>query len=102
MSTGCCCWASSRSAKGAPVAGPAGALALALLLNRRLRAVGLLRTIFYVPSVVPIVATALLFRIMFDHDAGIFNAALEWAGGPPVTWLVDPTAFTVMVTMVLW
>ncbi len=82
--------------------GVAGGLALALLLNRKMRAVGLFRTIFYVPSVVPIVATALLFRIMFDRDAGIINAAIEWLGGPPVTWLVDPTAFTVMVIMVLW
>ena len=82
--------------------GIAGGLALALLLNRRMRAVGVFRTLFYVPSVVPIVATALLFKIVFDRDAGIINAFVEWAGRTPVTWLIDPTVFTVMVVMVLW
>jgi multiple sugar transport system permease protein len=82
--------------------GIAGGLALALLLNRRVRAVGVFRTLFYVPSVVPIVATALLFKIVFDRDAGVVNAVIEWAGGPPVTWLIDPTVFTVMILMVLW
>ena len=82
--------------------GIAGGLALALLLNRRVRAMGVFRTLFYVPSVVPIVATALLFKIVFDRDAGIINAAIEWTGRPPVTWLIDPTVFTVMVLMVLW
>ena len=80
----------------------AGGLGLALLLNRRLRAVGLFRTIFYVPSVVPIVATAVMWKIMFDRDAGIINALIELVGGPAITWLVDPMAFTVLVIMVLW
>ena len=82
--------------------GIVGGLALALLLNRRVRGVGVFRTLFYVPSVVPIVATALLFKIVFDRDAGIVNAAIEWAGGAPATWLIDPTVFTVMIVMVLW
>jgi multiple sugar transport system permease protein len=82
--------------------GVAGGLGLALLLNQRIRAVGLFRTIFYVPSVVPVVATAVMWKIMFDRDAGIINALIEAVGGPAITWLVDPTAFTVLVIMVLW
>jgi multiple sugar transport system permease protein len=80
----------------------AGGLGLALLLNRRIRAVGLFRTIFYVPSVVPVVATAVMWKIMFDRDAGIVNALIEAVGGSAITWLVDPTAFTVLLIMVLW
>jgi multiple sugar transport system permease protein len=79
-----------------------GGLGLALLLNRRLRAVGLYRTIFYVPSVVPVVASAVMWKIMFDRDAGIINALIELFGGPAITWLLDPTAFTVLVIMTLW
>lgn len=80
----------------------AGGLGLAMLLNRRMRAVGLLRTIFYLPSVVPIVATAIMFDLMFDRDIGGVNALLELLHLPIVTWLVDPTAFVVLIVMVLW
>lgn len=80
----------------------AGGLGFALLLNRRMRAVGLFRTIFYVPSVVPVVAAATMWKIMFDRDAGIINAIVEFFGGPTITWLVDPTAFTALIIMVLW
>lgn len=80
----------------------AGGLGLALLLNRRMRGIGLFRAIFYVPSIVPIVATALIFKLLFDRDAGFVNALIEKAGGPTVTWLTDPTIFTVLVLMVLW
>ncbi len=80
----------------------AGGLGLAVLLNRRMRAVGLFRTIFYVPSVVPVVAAATMWKIMFDRDAGIINAIIEFFGGPTTTWLVDPTVFTALVIMVLW
>lgn len=77
-------------------------LLLALLLNRRMRGRGLLRTIFYVPSIVPIVATALIFKLLFDRDTGLINAALESVGGPTVTWLVDPTVFSVLILLILW
>lgn len=80
----------------------AGGLGLALLLNRSMRGIGLFRTIFYVPSVVPIVASVVVWKIMFDRDAGIINALIERFGGPTITWLVDPTAFYALIIMVLW
>lgn len=79
-----------------------GGMGLALLLNRRMRAVGLFRTIFYVPAVVPVVASVVMWRIMFDRDSGFINAIIGWFGGPAITWLVDPTAFTALIVMVLW
>jgi multiple sugar transport system permease protein len=82
--------------------GIACGLGLALLLNRRMRAVGLLRTIFYLPSVVPIVATAIMFQLLFDRDIGGVNAVLEFLHGPTIAWLIDPTAFLVLIMMVLW
>src|SRR5205807_2686009 len=63
-----------------------GGLGLALLLNRRVRAVGLFRTIFYLPSVVPVVASATLWRLIFDRDSGAANALLEFLHGPVITW----------------
>jgi multiple sugar transport system permease protein len=75
---------------------------LAVLLNRRLRAVGLFRTIFFLPSVVPVVATAIMWKLIFNRDAGLLNAILERIGVGAVTWLVDPTAFYALIVLILW
>ncbi|MFB6720626.1 carbohydrate ABC transporter permease [Kribbella sp. NPDC056345] len=80
----------------------AGALGLAVLLNRRLKAVGLWRTIFFLPSVVPVVAMAIMWKLVFNRDAGLLNAVLGVAGVEAVTWLVDPMAFYALVTVSLW
>src|SRR5262249_47420360 len=42
----------------------AGGLGLALLLNQRLKAVGFFRTIFYIPSIVPVVASTIMWRLV--------------------------------------
>jgi multiple sugar transport system permease protein len=80
----------------------AGALGLALLLNQRLRARGLFRTIFYVPSIVPVVASAIMWKLVFARDNGVLNAILERINIPAVTWLIDPTAFSALIIMTLW
>jgi len=80
----------------------AGGLGLALLLNQRLKAVGFFRTIFYVPSIVPVVATAIMWKLIFDRDAGVLNAFLQRLGLPALTWLVDPTAFYALIVLTLW
>jgi multiple sugar transport system permease protein len=80
----------------------AGGLALAVLLNRRLKAVGLFRTIFFLPSVVPVVAMAIMWRLVFNRDAGILNVIIEKVGIPPITWLVDPTAFYALIILTVW
>lgn len=77
-------------------------LGLAMLLNQRLKAMGLFRTIFYLPSIVPIVASAIMWRLIFDRDSGILNALLEMTHLPILTWLVDPTAFYALIIMTLW
>jgi len=80
----------------------AGGLGLAVLLSQRLRVVGLFRSIFYLPSIVPIVATAIMWKLIFDRDVGALNAIIERLGGSPVTWLIDPTVFYALIIMVLW
>lgn len=77
-------------------------LGLALLLNRQMRGIGIFRTIFYLPAVVPIVASAIIWRAVFDRDTGVLNAIVEFLKGPSITWLLDPTAFYAMIIMVLW
>lgn len=80
----------------------AGSLGLALIINRRLRAVGLWRTIFFLPSVVPVVAMAIMWKLVFNRDSGILNAVLGAVGIGPVSWLVDSTAFYALIIVMLW
>lgn len=80
----------------------AGSLGLATIINRRLRAVGLWRTVFFLPSVVPVVAMAIMWKLVFNRDSGILNAILGAVGITPVAWLVDPMAFVALIIVMLW
>src|SRR5689334_16197495 len=53
------------------------ALAIALGLNEKIRGVNFYRTIFYLPSQMPIVASALLWLWVFNPDFGLANALLN-------------------------
>jgi ABC-type sugar transport system permease subunit len=55
-------------------------LALALLLNERLKARGLYRSIALIPYIVPSVAAALIWRWMYDGSSGVINAILVRLG----------------------
>ena len=80
----------------------AGSLGLAVVINRRLRAVGVWRTIFFLPSVVPVVAMAILWKLVLNKDSGILNAMLSAVGIPRVAWLQDPAAFYALIILMLW
>jgi ABC-type sugar transport system permease subunit len=76
-------------------------LVLALVLNRAFRGRGLVRALVLVPWAIPTVVAALVWRFMFDGDAGIANALLSGSGlveRPPV-WFVDPSAAWVPVIL---
>ncbi|MDX6348094.1 MAG: multiple sugar transport system permease protein [Streptomyces sp.] len=77
-------------------------LALAVLLNRPLRARGVFRTLLYLPAVFPPVGAAMAFKMLFDRDAGAANGVLGFAGLDPVTWLADPYARYVLFMLTIW
>lgn len=63
------------------------ALLLALLLNAQIRGIGIYRTIYYLPGLMPAVATALLWYVLLDPRLGLVNAALETVGLPRLGWM---------------
>jgi multiple sugar transport system permease protein len=63
---------------------------MAMLLNRRMRGIGLFRAVFYLPSLVPTVAVALLWLWLLNPQYGLANAALEGLGLPGLGWLAEP------------
>ena len=66
------------------------ALAIAVLMNLKLRGITIFRTIFFVPSVVSGVALAVLWRQIFNDKYGLMNAilrpALAWIHAAPPDW----------------
>lgn len=70
--------------------GLTAAFVIAMLLNTRIRGRGVYRTVFYVPSVVPIVATAVVFSTIFNARYGAFNQLLAVFGLAPIRWLSRP------------
>jgi multiple sugar transport system permease protein len=84
---------------------PAGivlGLALAVLVNRPIRGRPAFRAFLYLPAVVPIVGSALCFKLLFNSDFGMLNNILGVFGISSIDWLADPTVFWVMIAMTLW
>jgi len=89
------------------------ALVLAFLLNMKLRGQAFYRTIFFLPSIVPLVASSVLWLWLLNSDYGLINAALgplfdlvnavAGTGLKPPGWLVDP-AYTkpALILMSMW
>lgn len=83
--------------------GTAGSLGAALLLNRPWRGTALLRTAFFLPSLVPIVASALLWRWIFNPQVGLFNYLLGLVGIRGPAWFASTEwAMPGLIIMALW
>jgi multiple sugar transport system permease protein len=65
-------------------------LLCAQLLNRRIRGIGVFRTVLFLPLAVSGVVMAVVWRFVFDTNNGLLNIMLGWIGLGPVPWLVDP------------
>ncbi len=79
------------------------ALAVALLMNVNVRGISVFRTIYFLPSIVPLVANAMLWAWILNSDFGLLNAVLRFLGLPKVLWLQDPRwAMPALITMSLW
>ncbi|HKK94043.1 MAG TPA: sugar ABC transporter permease [Longimicrobiales bacterium] len=79
-------------------------LGLALVLNRRLPAQGLVRMAILFPWALPTALNALMWRWMFNADYGLFNAALTGTGiVEPINWLGSiPLAMYSMMFVSIW
>jgi ABC-type sugar transport system permease subunit len=78
-------------------------LALALVLNRTFRGRGAVRALALLPWALPTVVAALVWRFMFDGDAGIANAAITRLGARPPDWFVEsPAAWVPVILADVW
>ena len=92
--------------KYAVVAVPLGifvGVGLALLLNAKVRGIAIYRTVFYLPSIVPSVASSAVFMWVLNPQIGLLNGILLRFGIVGPAWLSDAKwAFWSLVTMALW
>ena len=73
--------------------GLTGALMVALLLNQNVKGMSVFRTIFYIPAILPGIATAMLWRWIFNPENGILNLILG---------VINPRLATVAGALSLW
>ncbi|WFR57602.1 sugar ABC transporter permease [Anaerocolumna sp. AGMB13025] len=78
-------------------------LAIAVMLNKTRKGIGVLRTIFYLPSLFGgSIAVALLWKLLF-MDNGLMNSLLHIFKLGPVSWLGDPkVALTTLSSLEIW
>ena len=81
------------------------ALALALLLNTKIRGLGLFRTAYYLPVITPLVIAAIIWKWVYNADFGLLNFYLVQLNiiDEPVQWLGDTTwAMPAVIVMNIW
>ena len=79
------------------------AFGLALMLNQDVRGRSIYRTVFYLPSITPAVAFAVVWIQIFNPEFGLLNNLLGWFGIGPIKWLFDPAwSKPAFIIMSLW
>jgi len=77
--------------------------AIALLLRRKFKGSGIVRTIMMVPLVTSPVAVAAIWMLIMDPNLGFANAILGYFGIPRQGWLTDPSqAFPTLLMIDVW
>jgi multiple sugar transport system permease protein len=75
----------------------------ALLMNEKVRLLGLWRTIYYVPNLVPVIASTMLWLWIFNPQFGLLNTLLRYAGIEGPMWLGHSRwALPSLILMSLW
>lgn len=83
--------------------GMALSLALAVLLNQKIKGVNFFRTIYFLPSISSFVAVALVWTMMYDPQFGMINYMLSLLGIPTLGWLTETsTALLAVMIMSIW
>jgi multiple sugar transport system permease protein len=78
-------------------------LAVAGVLNRKIKGIGIFRTIIFLPLAVSSVVIAVVWQFVFNTNNGLLNIVLGWVGISPIPWLVDPKwAMTSLCMVSIW
>lgn len=79
------------------------AFLLALLLNQKVKGIALFRTMFFVPSIVPMVAGSVLWLWLLNPQYGLINVIIRAMHIPAPGWMADPQwAKPALILMSTW
>ncbi|MEQ9040380.1 MAG: sugar ABC transporter permease [Silicimonas sp.] len=79
------------------------ALLLAAALNRETKAMGIMRTLFFLSQVLSVTVVTLIWQIMFSPRQGLIANITEAFGGTPINWLTDQHfAMAAIVIATIW
>lgn len=79
------------------------ALGIALLLDSKIWFRKFMRTVYFSPVVVPVVACSLIWLWFYDPDLGPLNQILGWLGIEPLKWLyAEETAMASVIAFSVW
>lgn len=79
------------------------AFSLAVMLNQQIRGLGIYRTVYYLPSITPAVAFAVVWIQILNPEFGVLNQVLSWFGLGPINWLFNPAwSKPALIIMILW
>ncbi|MDP2425820.1 MAG: sugar ABC transporter permease [Candidatus Izemoplasmatales bacterium] len=75
-------------------------LLLAVLLNSKVKFIGIFRTIYFIPFIIPSFAVGAVYKNLFNPNTGLINQILEWFGvvDPPL-WYIAPSS--ALITMIV-
>ncbi|MEV0204934.1 sugar ABC transporter permease [Streptomyces sp. NPDC050788] len=78
-------------------------LALAVFFNRHFRLSTVLRALFLIPWLLPLIVSASTWSWMFNSESGVVNYFLHFFGADPVGWLTSPDwALTSVIVANIW
>ena len=77
-------------------------LALAMLLRKKILGIKSFRTMYYLPTIIPGVATMILWKFMFQSDTGLLNGILKQMGLAPVGWLTNENVVLISLSIIRW
>ncbi|MBI4552147.1 MAG: extracellular solute-binding protein [Candidatus Latescibacteria bacterium] len=79
------------------------ALGLALLVREKIKGVAVFRSAFFVPVVTAMVVVAIIWRLLYNVNAGVFNGLLVRFGVPKQLFLASATqAMPSVIAMCIW
>jgi putative chitobiose transport system permease protein len=79
-------------------------IALAIVVNRRLRGIHVFRALYYIPAISGSIAIGISWRWLFDRN-GFINSVLIWLGvlKEPIQWLTDPSlVLPIAIMLTIW
>ncbi len=88
---------------GAVISGIIYSLVMALMLNQRIPGRGVWRSILFLPYIVPIIGSSIVWSWMYEANFGVFNYVLNLLGFDKLQWLQDERlVMPSIIVMMVW